>query len=756
MPVTPQLVRFGLFELDLTTSELCKNGRKLKLQEQPAHLLSLLLEKPGEVVTRDKLKEALWSADTFVDFDHSLNAAIAKLRQALGDSAENPRFIETLARRGYRFIAPVEFVANPIGDAIQGPSTNSLAAIMPVFPGEKKLAPLIPTARRLLLVSIMGGLALAAFALWLRHKEERSETELVKLTEDTGLTTDPAVSSDGKLLAYASDRGSSGNLNLWIQQLVPGGNAVQLTHDNMDASEPAFSPDGSRIVFHSQENGGLCIISSLGGEVLRLTRAGRNPHFSPDGRWIAYWVDAPGTLYVIPAEGGDPRRVGSDLHAASNPVWSPDNKHLLAYVPPPRGFVWSEADWWLVSLSGEPSKRTGAFSELKRQGFSLGFDRIPRLSQWTEHFITFAGAFGDAMNSWRAPISDNGRITGRAERLTSGTMLEVSPTLSPNSELIFASMNRNAAVWSIPADTDHAKVAGEMKKITAGFAELMPSVSSDGKEIAFTTAHKKIHPGTGLPNEYSDEAAQLQVRIKDLRTGKESVVSNDTDVQWHPQISRDGSMVAYTSSKPGPVLAARVNGGSPRVIVGGKNFFVWDWSLDNKRLLVNMSYQDVGSVDLLSGSKKLFFNRPGFELFQVKFSPDYQFVAVLGCQENDPAVRGCQIFLAPLDGGVPVSADSWITFSHPSQWDDKPRWSPSGKLIYFISDRDGYFCLWAQSFSSSTKRLTGAPFPIYHFHNARLSIANVGPSMMEMGIAKDKIVMGLGELTGNIWSLKRK
>ena len=90
MPVSPQLVRFGVFELDLNSGELCKNGRKLKLQEQPFRILSLLLEQPGQTITRDQLKNVLWPSDTFVDFDHSLNAAIAKLRQALGDSAENP------------------------------------------------------------------------------------------------------------------------------------------------------------------------------------------------------------------------------------------------------------------------------------------------------------------------------------------------------------------------------------------------------------------------------------------------------------------------------------------------------------------------------------------------------------------------------------------------------------------------------------------------------------------------------------------
>src|SRR5712664_1636066 len=99
-----QPVRFGAFELDLRAGELRKQGVKIKLQEQPFQILAMLLEQPGEVVTREELRSRLWPSDTFVDFDHSLNKAINKLREALGDSAENPRFIETLAKRGYRFI----------------------------------------------------------------------------------------------------------------------------------------------------------------------------------------------------------------------------------------------------------------------------------------------------------------------------------------------------------------------------------------------------------------------------------------------------------------------------------------------------------------------------------------------------------------------------------------------------------------------------------------------------------------------------
>ena len=115
MPAFPgnqsgRIARFGVFELDLVAGELRKNGAKLRLQEQPFQVLVLLLERGGDLVTREEMRQKLWPADTFVDFDHSLNTAVNKLRETLGDSASSPRYIETLARRGYRFIAPVQNV----------------------------------------------------------------------------------------------------------------------------------------------------------------------------------------------------------------------------------------------------------------------------------------------------------------------------------------------------------------------------------------------------------------------------------------------------------------------------------------------------------------------------------------------------------------------------------------------------------------------------------------------------------------------
>src|SRR5271167_1143923 len=135
----PRLIRFGVFELDLRSGELQKQGRKIRLEGQPVQVLVCLLENPGELVSREELHRKLWPADTFVNFEHGLNAAVKRLRQALSDSADNPRFIETLPRRGYRFIAPIQVVPfreevpavsarDPVSDGIDPKQVESAQA----------------------------------------------------------------------------------------------------------------------------------------------------------------------------------------------------------------------------------------------------------------------------------------------------------------------------------------------------------------------------------------------------------------------------------------------------------------------------------------------------------------------------------------------------------------------------------------------------------------------------------------------------
>ena len=145
-------MRFGVFAADLAAGELRKNGLRIRLQEQPFQVLALLLERPLEVVTREELRLKLWPADTFVDFDHSLNTAVNKLRDALGDSASSPRYVETLARRGYRFLAPVE---RDGANAPAAGSTDSLsAAVAPVTTLHRDLD--VPLPHRGLIRALFG------------------------------------------------------------------------------------------------------------------------------------------------------------------------------------------------------------------------------------------------------------------------------------------------------------------------------------------------------------------------------------------------------------------------------------------------------------------------------------------------------------------------------------------------------------------------------------------------------------------------
>src|SRR5438034_6870092 len=146
---TPSIVRFGTFEVDVRAGELRKQGVRIKLQEQPFHVLAVLLQRPGEVVTREELRNQNWPADTFVDFDNSLNTAINKLREALGDSADNPRFIETLPRRGYRFTAPVTVV-----DGITRETAAGLGAAAPA----RRRKIVVTAAVVVLATGIAGGL----------------------------------------------------------------------------------------------------------------------------------------------------------------------------------------------------------------------------------------------------------------------------------------------------------------------------------------------------------------------------------------------------------------------------------------------------------------------------------------------------------------------------------------------------------------------------------------------------------------------
>ena len=202
--------------------------------------------------------------------------------------------------------------------------------------------------------------------------------KLSRLTADSGLSDTPALSPDGKLLAYSSDRAAAGQMDLYVKHIAVG-EPVRLTFDGAGNTAPNFSPDGSRIVFRSnRDGGGVYEITSLGGPARLLAPDGLDPKFSPDGSQVAYWmgvrhvaitVPGSGSIWAVPAAGGAPRRLGTNFTASRCPIWAPDGKNLLAVgYTSPKAYDGAGIDWWLIPVSGAAPIRTGIFDALVRAG----------------------------------------------------------------------------------------------------------------------------------------------------------------------------------------------------------------------------------------------------------------------------------------------------------------------------------------------------------------------------------------------------
>jgi len=313
-----RMIQFGVFEVDLRAGELRRNGSRVKLQDQPLQILTLLLERPGEVVSRDELRTRLWPADTFVDFDHSLNAAVRRLRDALGDSAENPRFVETVARRGYRFLVPVSGMP------------PALEAELRVPPPQPARTWWIASAAVVLLVAGLGA------GLFLGRRGSGPSPASPPIVERR-LTANPseypissaALSYDGKYLAFSDDTG------FYLRQIDTGETHPLALPDGFRAKPVSWFPDGSHILVTSlagsSQEPGLWQISALGGSPRKLADQGREAAVSPDGTQIAFLKGTSESqeLWLMGADGEHPRKLaGQTGDLFRSPVWSQDGDRV--------------------------------------------------------------------------------------------------------------------------------------------------------------------------------------------------------------------------------------------------------------------------------------------------------------------------------------------------------------------------------------------------------------------------------------------
>jgi Tol biopolymer transport system component/DNA-binding winged helix-turn-helix (wHTH) protein len=741
------LVRFGVFELDLRSGELRKSGARLNLQQQPLQLLSVLLEQPGELVTRDELRKRLWPDDTFVDFEHGLNAAVKRLRDTLGDSADSPRFVETVPRRGYRFIAPASGPDGPAARTDRG--TERWRVRWPwMIAG----------------VGVAGAIVLGIWTFLKTPVRENaganttsahgSPGAVIRLTTGTDLNTEPTVSPDGEWVAYASDRSGEGHLDIWLQRLS-GGEPLRLTRDAADEREPTFSADGGRIAFRSERDGGgiYVIPAHSSGEARLLVRGGAHgPRFSPDGRWLAY-ATGPGRFsadknsaffsqtYLIPSTGGEPTRLLPAFVSVAWPVWSPDGRHLLLTA---RREIDEAPEWWVVAADGQAPVKISGIDVVTDSGVSgLGWFSV-RPWSWIEgdHIVYSAALGGDSWNLWEVVIApDTWIVSTKPRPLTTGADLQGHASVR-GTQLVFSSLTLTVNVWGVPVHADSGQKVGSPRKVTATSAmQWTPSASEDGRRLVFR----------------GDKLATGGLWLRDLDTDKEVLLVSSRGAVG-PVITADGSRVAYftyaSPKKDGVIYAVPSSGGVSETLCTdcGDDSPVEDWSKDKTRLLfLTGNPTEVFILDVRSGEKRRVLRRPPHYLWQAKFSPDNRWISVLEALDAKGLTR---VWVAPFrDGSVP-NANEWVGITSGEHWDDKPRWSPDGHLMYFTSLRDGFHCLWAQRLRPDTKEPTGPPFFVQHFHSARLSMTNTGFVGLETAVARDQIFINLGELSGNIWTTR--
>lgn len=755
-PSDSRAVRFGDFTLDLQSGELFRNGTRLLMPEQPFRILALMVRQPGALLTRDDLRRALWPEDTFVDFEHSLNAAIKRLRETLGDSATAPRFIETLPRRGYRFIGNLEVESVAPAPSEAAAAIPEPAAAIPAAAAATTAASseLIPNLRRRVGPGLrwwwwfVGTAAVAVLvATLLTSARSRSPLRgdgapgLIRLTSTSGLNIDPALSPDGSLLAYASDRGGAGGLDIWVQQ-IGGNEPLRLTNDAADEAEPSFSPDGSEIVF-SQRETGLYIVSALGGPPRLVVRAdwARTPRFSPDGKWIVYWTGFPasviaggipgalGSVFVVASGGGIPRPVQPRVASARYPIWSPDGKRIL--------FLGEENadeklfDWYLTGLDGTDLVKTGAVPAIQAAGLRAG---PPIPGAWgPQGKVVFSTNEADSSNVWEIAISpDNGRASAPPRRLTFGSAVERSPAIATSGRIVFASVNENVDVWRVPVDARTGVATGPLTRVTDSAAsDRLRNVSRDGKTLAFISSRTK----------------QDEVWLRDVETGSERQVTHGgaTDAT----VSPNGLQLAFSKVEAGvsQIDLVDTSGGLPSCISTDSNISA-DWSPDGNRVLIGKGQPSRLLVyDVPSRRTTELASHPEWNLQQARFSPDGQWVAFH--TTNSPNVR--HVYAVPSSSGGAPTQQAWVPIvgdhgCHPS-------WSPDGSMLFHFSSRDGTFCPWVQPIDPATKRPLGPPRAVLHLHNPRLR-ATTG-AMATNDVRAGYLYLTATEATGNIWMLEK-
>jgi Tol biopolymer transport system component/DNA-binding winged helix-turn-helix (wHTH) protein len=555
-----RIVRFGAFELNLHSGELRKHGLKIKIQDQPLQILVMLLEQPGQVVTREQVHHKLWQDGTFVDFEHGLNAAVQRLRQALGDTAANPRFVETLSRRGYRFVAPVQ---------VEGEVETGSG----VSPGRHSSLPWVLGSGAVLL-------AAAGFYLWLFRPARKPAPKAVPFTTYPGRQITPAVSPDSKQVAFAWDGEKGENFDIYIK-LVNAGAPLRLTSNLANEYSPAWSPDGRYIAFCrdspvkpatdssslAQQIFGIFVnhvdiwtIPALGGQEQKVGEAAGCGllSWSLDGKYLALADKAasrdPYAIYLLSLETGKKWRV-TEPPAGSfgdrTPRFSPDGK-TIAFD---RSSDLYADDLYLEAINSDGRPSSGPRRVSMDERSIRGFD-------WTSDGRRIVFSAG---HLWVIPVSG-----GTPEPLAITSEDAVLPTVARTaSRLVYERHRWDLNIWRVPGPNSSSPEGASIEFIASTRIDSEPQFSPDGRQIVFGSARSGSHEVWKC-----DSQGRNPVQLTYLR-----------GIAGSPRWSPDSRSIAFDAGQTDviDIYSISADGGAPHRLTSGR----WknarpSWSRDGK------------------------------------------------------------------------------------------------------------------------------------------------------------------------------
>jgi len=504
-PEANRTVRFGKFEFNPKSLELRRNGIRLKLQDQPGQILSALLQTPGDLVTREELRKRLWASDTFVDFDHSLNTAIKRLRDVLGDSADNPVFIETLSRRGYRFMAPMEQLENGLRNGNGAGSRNGHGVLNGNGNGHGGAGFLArvtggATSRwsaRIVWWCIAGFLVTAGAVSAGWHAGHRA-VRPVQVREVRLTTNSPdapveggAISPDGRMLIY------SDKVGVHIKDTTSGEIHQVTLPPDFKVTWGSWYPDQSHILVSAvpsaKERSGLWKISLLGGAPQKLADDGEQARVSPDGKKVAFLRgEYPRReIWTMSVDGSEVRKeVDSSGSIYGAPVWSPDSR-ILAFVCVIYFPNWNDEDVQIMThVIGSGANQIVVKDRQLNGGLAWLADGrlVFSLSEPPP-------AQGDT-NVWAMPLdAKTGLASGERVRITNGP--DHKPVMDASADgkkILFLRTNIQPAVYVSEIDRK-TKTVGRPERLTLDDRRNLPyEWTPDGNSVLYISNREgKFH-----------------------------------------------------------------------------------------------------------------------------------------------------------------------------------------------------------------------------------------------------------------------